>query len=59
MNSVAAVHHTGAPPAMVQTPVDTKVRPSPITPVIQNTNQVLLIFQVFKSHSNFMEIALN
>lgn len=41
MNSVAAVHHSAAPPLMVQPPIDNKVRPSPITPVIQNTNQVI------------------
>lgn len=41
MNSVAAVHHSAAPPLMAQPSVDNKVRPSPITPVIQNTNQVI------------------
>lgn len=41
MNSVAAVHHTATPPLMVQPPIDSKVRPSQITPIIQNTNQVL------------------
>jgi bromodomain-containing protein 4 len=40
MNSVAAVHHSATPPLMVQPPIDTKPRPSPITPVIQNTNQL-------------------
>ncbi|CAI6363162.1 unnamed protein product [Macrosiphum euphorbiae] len=40
MNSVAAVHHSATPPLMVQPPIDNKPRPSPITPVIQNTNQL-------------------
>lgn len=40
MNSVAAVHHSAAPPLIVHPPMENKVRPSPITPVIQNTNQV-------------------
>ncbi|XP_025411553.1 bromodomain-containing protein 3-like isoform X3 [Sipha flava] len=40
MNSVAAVHHSAGPPLMVQPPIDSKPRPSPITPVIQNTNQL-------------------
>lgn len=42
MNSVAAVHHSTAPPLMVQHSMDNKSRPPPITPVIQNTNQVIL-----------------
>jgi len=43
MNSIAEVHHSAAPPpSMTQSPIDNKIRPSPITPVIQNTNQVLL-----------------
>lgn len=41
MNSVAAVHHSTAPPLVVQHSVDNKSRPPPITPVIQNTNQVI------------------
>ncbi|KAL4090496.1 hypothetical protein QTP88_025321 [Uroleucon formosanum] len=40
MNSVAAVHHSATPPLMVQPPIDNKPRPPPITPVIQNTNQL-------------------
>ncbi|VVC42045.1 Hypothetical protein CINCED_3A017924 [Cinara cedri] len=40
MNSVAAVHHSVGPPLMVHPTMDNKVRPSPITPVIQNTNQL-------------------
>ncbi|XP_016657124.1 bromodomain-containing protein 3 isoform X4 [Acyrthosiphon pisum] len=40
MNSVAAVHHSATPPLMVQPQIDNKPRPSPITPVIQNTNQL-------------------
>ncbi|XP_060876784.1 bromodomain-containing protein 3-like isoform X4 [Metopolophium dirhodum] len=40
MNSVAAVHHSATPPLMVHPPLDNKPRPSPITPVIQNTNQL-------------------
>ncbi|KAL5235631.1 hypothetical protein ACI65C_003041 [Semiaphis heraclei] len=46
MNSVAAVHHSATPPLMVQPPIDSKPRPSPITPVIQNTNQVFPQFNL-------------
>jgi len=48
MNSVAAVHHSATPPLMVQPPIDSKPRPSPITPVIQNTNQVIYENILFK-----------
>lgn len=48
MNSVAAVHHSATPPLMVQPPIDSKPRPSPITPVIQNTNQVIFENMQFK-----------
>lgn len=41
MNSVAAVHHSVAPPLMVQPSMDNKARPSSISQVIQNTNQVI------------------
>jgi len=47
MNSVAAVHHSATPPLMVHPPIDNKPRPSPITPVIQNTNQVIFENMLF------------
>ncbi|XP_016657125.1 bromodomain-containing protein 3 isoform X5 [Acyrthosiphon pisum] len=49
MNSVAAVHHSATPPLMVQPQIDNKPRPSPITPVIQNTNQVFPQFNLDSS----------
>ncbi|XP_060876785.1 bromodomain-containing protein 3-like isoform X5 [Metopolophium dirhodum] len=49
MNSVAAVHHSATPPLMVHPPLDNKPRPSPITPVIQNTNQVFPQFNLDSS----------
>lgn len=48
MNSVAAVHHSATPPLMVQPPIDSKPRPTPITPIIQNTNQVVFENMLFK-----------
>lgn len=50
MNSVAAVHHSATPPLMVQPPIDNKPRPPPITPVIQNTNQVIFENMLFKQN---------
>ncbi|CAH1736719.1 bromodomain-containing protein 3-like isoform X2 [Aphis gossypii] len=49
MNSVAAVHHSATPPLMVQPPIDSKPRPPPITPIIQNTNQVFPQFNLDSS----------
>jgi len=47
MNSVAAVHHSAAPPLIAQSSMDNKVRSSPITPAIQNTNQVIFVLTFF------------
>jgi len=53
MNSVAAVHHSTAPPLMTQSSMDNKVRPPPIAPVIQNTNQVLFV-HIFLNYNNLI-----
>lgn len=48
INSVAAVHHSAPPPLMVHPQMDNKVRPSPIPPIIQNTNQVIVGLMLYK-----------
>ncbi|XP_050524118.1 bromodomain-containing protein 3-like isoform X2 [Daktulosphaira vitifoliae] len=49
MNSVAAIHHTTTSSIMGHSNIENKARPSPVTPVMQNTNQMFPQFNLDSS----------